>query len=88
MMTVSCTKGTNITAPKNETALINCNIAYMNNVKMSHRDLGIMLLYCSCICVISHLNNRNKPKKCKLELLLNNPRFCIKNGKYIYSKLL
>ena len=55
MMTVSCGIGINITDPKKETVLIPTDNPYMITAKRSHRDLGINVLYGSCVSLTLHM---------------------------------
>ena len=55
MMTVSCGIGINITDPKKETVLIPTDNPYIITARRSHRDLGINVLYGSCVSLTLHM---------------------------------
>ena len=55
MMTVSCGIGINNTDPKKETVLIPTDNPYIMTARRSHRDLGINVLYGSCVSLTLHM---------------------------------
>ena len=58
MMTVSCGIGINNTDPKKETVLIPTDNPYIMTATRSHRDLGINVLYGSCVSFTLHKLNK------------------------------